>query len=912
MSTVSRLRRMWTALIAIAVASSAPMAAAQTFTVTVPDRSPGLPVASLRLTIDMSGDPTGSTLAIAGSAGGPLALLPGNQVVTTGFGTDFVQFRRVGVTNTIEIRLTLNSNMNAPGNYCVASGAATWPQNRAMTLTPPGGVTATGYRFSSSSALSTFECTCVTRRIQTTPPTVATSPSVSNLGRNPLDVVLVLDRSGSMSSAPIGGGDAKMAILKWAVGQFIDAWKLELGAPGQDRLAVVWFESTVTVGSGFVARSTVNGWDTIKGAVNGQSTANMTALGDGLSKAVDMWADDPQNDGAIVLMTNGMQNVGNQIRPGNEVGLGSPDMACFDINAGSYQLLRSECIPVQTIGVGAPSNYQQDLLDKIALQTGGSAGYNLGNTLDFSFGQALVNILKGNTMTTLSQVEDTLAAQAASSPPRTLDLDGSIRQGIVVLAWRNRDARLELQIRDPNGTLVTPASRADASLYTVQTVTLPATGPPGAWTVTVVRAGSPVTTPYHLSTYAVEGRLDFRPTFVRMDHRAGDPVELAVEVAQDGQPLTGLDGAITARAFAPPEAIGTALHNRVMAGDLLDSDPPGFNSEAPGSPGARYQRKLQRMVGEPGFLAGITPREDPTAITLRDDGTGADERANDGIYTGRLADSATPGQYIFDVAFEFDSATTGKLSRREKLETAVRVKADPGRSAMSASGAPGTTRTIEIEPVDRFGNFLGPGYGDFIHVVVTGGGSVTSVTDPSETGRYLVGLAGVAANTDPDVTILVDGERLYQGRVSRIGQSRGAVFFGLGANVPQGTFGNSYDGGFSLQAGAEVMLAPRVSIEGVFGFDQFGGSSSLDLMQLSARAKFYASTANPKVAVFVGGGAYFFDPGDTHGGTSVGGVAEFVVTPQWSVEVTYTLHNVATPTDPSRFSAVHGGFRFHF
>jgi hypothetical protein len=44
----------------------------------------------------------------------------------------------------------------------------------------------------------------------------------------------------------------------------------------------------------------------------------------------------------------------------------------------------------------------------------------------------------------------------------------------------------------------------------------------------------------------------------------------------------------------------------------------------------------------------------------------------------------------------------------------------------------------------------------------------------------------------------------------------------------------------------------------------------------------------------------------------VGGVAEFTIAPQWSIEATYTFHNVSTPVDPTRFSAIHAGLRFRF
>jgi hypothetical protein len=902
-------------LTALCLASAArPVSAADaTFTVNIPDRYPKLPIAAVRITIETSASSATSSLVIGSSTFSP-------STIPQISGADFVTFRQMG-TNNVEILLVLNSNMKKELdnsiNYCQAT--ASLPQDRSMTLTTPG--TMTGYRLTGYTVPSSFECKkCPSgRRVSTTPVSwkAGQEPPGTNLGRHPLDVMLVLDRSGSMGSPPMGGSGSKMSILQWAVGQFIDTWKSEASAVSDDRLAVVWFESGVIVGSSFVKRSVVGGWDGIKTGVNAQVIAGSTALGDGVSKAIDMWATDPnRNDGTIVLMTNGMQNSGHQIRPGNLVSpdLGSPDLACFDLSTSQYALLRSLCVTTQAIGVGAPATVQSGLLNSIAEQTGGSKDINLGNTMDFSFLASLVNVLKGNTMSVLGQFEETMAAASVASAARSIELDGSVRQAIAVVAWRNREAKFDLEIRAPDGTPVKPATRLDEPLYTVQTVALPSSGPPGAWSFTVVRKHPPGhDMPYHVSFYTVEGRLDYRVSFGNANHRAGAPVDLLVEVNYDGKPLLGLGGAIAARVAGPAAALGTALHDQSVPGSVLTTDPPGLSTEGPGTPGAAYQRKVHHLLTTTPLLADITPRNLPPPLTLRDDGQGADAKAKDGVYSARFTNTTTPGQYLFDVDIEFDTPSTGKIRRKERLETIIRIKPDGDSTVMTVSGAPGTTRTFEIEPKDALGQYLGPGFGDFIYVKGPGI-LVTSVTDPQETGKYIVAVSGVAANADPNVTIGVDGVDVYAGPASEVGRPkrRAALFLGLGANVPHGTFDTTYDGNFSLQAGAEYMLTKQVSVEGVFGYDRFSNTPDLKVVHLSARGKVYASLANPRIAVFAGVGAYFFDPGDTHVGVNAGAVAEFKIAPQWSVEATYTLHNVSTPSSASRFSAIQGGVRYRF
>ena len=753
-------------LIVLCLVVTARIAAAQTFSISVPDRP--LPVGKVLITLEMSGDPTGATLTIGAST---LSQMAGTQIVNG----EFVEFNRIGMTNNLKILWTLKNNIGA--TFCLKNGgAAPFPQNRSLTLNPPGLVTITGSRLSSYSALSTYECSCAARRIQTTPVTWAVQPP-GTTKRNALDVILVLDRSGSMSDPADGAppnSDAKLTILKWAVGQFVDTWSLEAGAPSDDRLGVVWFEDTATIGSNFVTRG--SGWAPVKAGVNAQTTANSTALGDGVSAAFKMWQDDQQNDLTVVVMTNGMQNSGNEIQPGNQVGLSSPDMAFWDLkansNAGAWVLLRSKCVACQTIGVGAPASYQADLLDKIALQTGGSAGFNIGNTLDMTFGTTLTNILKGNTMSVLGQFEDTLPLATNAAPPRDIELDGTMKQGIFVLAWREREVRLDLQIQRPDGTAATP-TRIDDPFYTIQAVNLPAGGPPGTWKATVVRMPtSRVAVPYHISFYAIEGRVSYRLLFSKVTHRAGDPIDFQIEVSQDGAPLTTLGSAITTRTFAPAEALGDDLFTQTVPDAVLTTGVPGLTTENPSAKNNAYQRKLHYLIGTPGFLGKIVPQEVTPPLVLRDDGSGADTAAGDGIYATRFTNTAIPGQYRFEVNIDYNSGATGKIRRTEQLTTDLSILASPSSTAMTPGGA-GATRTLLVVPADKNGHHLGPGFEALLHVAVTGGGSVASIADPQANGRYLVTLNGVPANSDPGVAVAVDGEQVYQGPLSGAGRRGG-------------------------------------------------------------------------------------------------------------------------------------------
>ncbi|HYM79379.1 MAG TPA: hypothetical protein VE377_25605 [Candidatus Dormibacteraeota bacterium] len=147
--------------------------------------------------------------------------------------------------------------------------------------------------------------------------------------------------------------------------------------------------------------------------------------------------------------------------------------------------------------------------------------------------------------------------------------------------------------------------------------------------------------------------------------------------------------------------------------------------------------------------------------------------------------------------------------------------------------------------------------------------------------------------------------------------SKFAVFADFGAAIPQGTFGNAFNKGFSFNAGAEYMFTPQVSAEGIFGIHHFPGIlvSNENVYQFSANLKVYLNSHWPFKPFVNGGiGGYKFSPGDPYVGGNFGGGAlwPFPNNPHWGVQGSYNFHVVNTPTAASKFSTVQGGIRYVF
>lgn len=893
---------------------------AQTFTLNLPNRAdPKLPIGRIKITLEVSGAPNigGDQLTVPGGT----KILTATPIPNTIGGNRVLFYKGTGNTEVIDIELRslLTSSL------CVANVSA-FPTTLSLTVTFSTAASITGYHLNSYSALSSNQCTCLRRRLDNLGATWLTPPPGVDRGRHALDVVLVLDRSGSMSE-PVPSGlpgstsEIKMTVLKTAVKEFIDLWRLEATGQPDDRVAIVWFETgVITTPPGFVRRDTAGGWDGLKGAVDLQITANRTAMGDGFSQAVDMWEDNPMNDASIVILTNGMQNEGNQIKPDAV----DPALWAYNhLNAPvGYTSIAGACIPVQTIGVGAPADIQANLLNQVSEQSGGESNIVVNATgMANSFGNHLVSILKGNTMSIAKREDGTLGSGSSSVSPSTVfRLDTTVRQAIILLGWTgagNQNAlKLEL-IRPGGGAAVAPVLKQDDPFYTVQTLDLPASGPAGDWQARIVRNAGSGAVPFYISIYTVESTFNAQLAFHKIDYGTGDDIILTAVLTFNGQPLLNQGNGLQVRVERPQSALSTALHNLNVSASVLTTPPPGVSADSYTKP---YERKLFNLLQTTSLGQDIEPKPDPGTLTLLDNGNPAngDAVAGDGIYSVRYSQTQIPGRYRFRIAMNM-AIPSGSVNRIEQHDTEVNVIAiDTKQSEVNATNLLVGNYRLDIVPADRFGNFLGPGYADQIKVTLIGGGTVSGpLVDERQNGTYTAQLTGISNATATHVKVSFRGKEFWDTSVRDTQRPKRhyAVFASIGRNFPQGDFNSGFDSGVSAQFGFEYLFINRLSVEASFGYDRFPfkiPSDHLSLFRGSANLKFYPVIGTFQFGIFGGGGVYNFDPGDTRGGMNIGAVAEYRVTTSIGVEATYNFHNVFTPGSSVQYSNVQGGLRFRF
>lgn len=557
----------------------------------------------------------------------------------------------------------------------------------------------------------------------------------------PLDVMLVFDRSGSMSLPGTSGpGRTKLVEAQEAAAMFVRMVREGAG----DRLGLVSFATSATSPveaapapvSNPVKNQIAGAGMNPGGDIGGLTAGGMTSIGDGVDAALGAFPGGV-NQRVILLLSDGMQNT-------------APMVESVEPALGDTKL----CV----IGFGAESSLDGPLLTRLAadhdgLYTRANDGLALKKFYALCFG----DIFETGTL-----ADPSLRMERDQREAEPFPFDVCEEEAVTVaVGWASPDAALEVVLRTPGGATVDGSSpgveAGRGNTWTFLKVPLPQGGErAGRWHA-LVRRSAPATGEFSGATPPIDyfvaviarGGPRMRALAPRRRVYTGDPVVPAVA-------LHYADGtAPHARVELDIEAPAASIGGLVTEHGLAPKAEPG------GDPMSAFAAALAEVERDQGPVPTSS-----TTVQLFDDGQhqdGAMER--DGVYANPLPSlTRFEGTYAFRARATFGDGGCAAM-REAHWSIHVEPGIDPGRTGVDVlpgGDATGGRRrgVVRIWPRDRYGSPLGPGRGDRFTVAprpgTTGAGGVRDNGD----GSYDVHVAW-----DPDAT---DGPGLDIGQPDRV------------------------------------------------------------------------------------------------------------------------------------------------
>jgi hypothetical protein len=513
-------------------------------------------------------------------------------------------------------------------------------------------------------------------------------------GGPPVDVMLVLDYSGSMLSPACPDCADKLDVLKDSAEIFVQLWRAM--AKSGDRIGVNYFRTNIEEFDpdldGVVLQPVVSNApeliDDMRGATT--ITAARTAMGGGLQLGINR-LDVAARVRNIVLFTDGIQNVDpSVVRDGNRLEIDDTgQLPDSNINATSppTRLDAALDIKVNTIGVGATPAFVELLAD-IANETEGLTKITIAPDAELRrfFVEELVDVLRDSSPQLVAYRNSSLDARGRDRQEFVVN-NGS-RQVTIKVSWREGD--MGVSIYKDHLDVTQSAHVISGPFYRIFAFDSGETFPlAGLWQVSSSGKQGGV---YEVAVITDEPALDYRFSVEPHRVRADERVRLMLVLEKAGRPF---DGRMRAKATI-------IKPSRALAKRLCDTKWRLVQSKD-GSPLLEVAFD-HLLANDAQLVSGL--RNDQVRVELAPAGPGR--------YVAEFDDTELAGAYTAILEFEGEGEGLRRIVRTESLSFVVQpgevLRATAGLNIAALPGPLGlvTDYTVRLKPRDRFGNCLGP------------------------------------------------------------------------------------------------------------------------------------------------------------------------------------------------------------
>ena len=605
---------------------------------------------------------------------------------------------------------------------------------------------------------------------------------VFTINRRAIDLVLVLDKSGSMSSSYDGTNpSAPSGHQRWdglVTGVDVIASLLSGTVPTfpADKIGLRYFESTVpatgSVYNGGVIPMTGPFLDSLTANVGRNKPGTNTALGDGIVEGRKIQLPGTAgNRKAMIVFSDGLQNSGDLVQTSGG--------DAYKKTVAGHNLSKDDMVSdtavttISTICLNI-SGDNPVTMEAIA-DSNGPGEYTNGTAFDnntfttTSFLGTMQSILSGSSPQYVDVRSGQFRADSGkqASLKDTFTVNKSVSSIFVALAASN--GQITSVVKDGQ-ELIQYIKKSSGPGYQAVSVNFPLTyfpalKPEGQWIITAVNgftgsigvAGGTVSPDYTISM-TVEDRLNHVSYSLNRGLKVGDTLHAAVSIRRSLTPLS------TATVQALVVKPGDDINDLIARADVKYTVTPGDSS----TPNVY---KLAELLKDSAFLAKIKGLNRLVSLTY-DPGTKT--------YTGSYPELDIAGVYrvIYTVT---NSDTNGVINRYYMKSFNVRFKdVDLAASNVSVTIDSLTQNAVIIfRPVSSTGKFIGSGWGGSIGLQAqTAGLKIQRVEDLGD-GTYKLHLSGPLSG---DGVLTISKDTVYSGNLGDItkggggGNGGGGVF----------------------------------------------------------------------------------------------------------------------------------------